>query len=171
MGLGRASNATLGNERASAHFRLDAGWCRAPRNEEVRSMDRHNRVLVGGSLAVLLGFLITGSGCRSMRNDVPPGKPYSTTGGSPPPLGFNSDPHPNTSVGGGMYGGGMTPGSSSPNGGPTGPGGMPQLGTPTPGTGPYGAPTVEPLWSAFGDREPGAAQSVIMTVLDPTPAT
>jgi hypothetical protein len=100
-------------------------------------MDRHNRVLVGGCVALFFGFVVAGSGCRSMRNDVPPGKPYSTTGGSPPPIGFNSDPHPNTAVGGGMYGGGITPGSAAP----TGAGGMPQLGTPAPGTGQYGAPT------------------------------
>jgi hypothetical protein len=117
-------------------------------------MDRHNRVLVSGSLAVLLGFLIAGSGCRSMRNDVPPGKPYSTTGGSPPPLGFNSDPHPNTSMGGGMYGGGLTPGSSSPSGGPAGAGGVPQLGTPTPGTGPYGAPTSNQYGPLSGTASP-----------------
>ncbi len=62
-------------------------------------MDRHSRVLAGGCLVVLMGIVLTASGCRSMRNDVPPGKPYSTTGGRPPPVGFNSDPHPNTSIG------------------------------------------------------------------------
>jgi hypothetical protein len=117
-------------------------------------MDRHNRVLVGGCLAVLLGFVVTGSGCRSMRNDVPPGKPYSTTGGSPPPIGFNSDPHPNTSVGGGMYGGGITPGSPLSNASPTGPGGMPQLGTPTPGAGQYGAPTANTYGPLSGTATP-----------------
>ncbi len=37
-----------------------------------------------------------------MRNDVPRGKPYTTTG-NPPSVGFNSDPHPSTSVAPGMY--------------------------------------------------------------------
>jgi hypothetical protein len=117
-------------------------------------MDRHNRVLVGRCLAVLLTFMVLGSGCRSMRNDVPPGKPYSTTGGSPPPIGFNSDPHPNTSVGGGMYGGGMTPGSPLSSGGATGPGGMPQLGTPTAGAGQYGAPTANAYGPLSGTATP-----------------
>jgi hypothetical protein len=113
-------------------------------------MDRHNRVLVGGCMALLFGFVAAGSGCRSMRNDVPPGKPYSTTGGSPPPVGFNSDPHPNTAVGGGMYGGGITPGSAAP----TGAGGMPQLGTPAPSTGQYGAPTTNAYGPLSGIASP-----------------
>ena len=62
-------------------------------------MDRHGRLLAGGCLAVIMGMFVAVAGCRSMRNDVPPGKPYSTTGGSPPPVGFNSDPHPNTAIG------------------------------------------------------------------------
>jgi hypothetical protein len=101
-------------------------------------MDRHSRVLAGGCLAVIVGTILTVSGCRSMRNDVPPGKPYSTTGGNPPPVGFNSDPHPNTSVGAGLYGNPMTPGSASADAGPAG--APTQFGTPAPGVSPYGAP-------------------------------
>jgi hypothetical protein len=104
-------------------------------------MDRHSRLLAGGCLAAIMGMLVTVAGCRSMRNDVPPGRPYSTTGGSPPPVGFNSDPHPNTSVGAGMYGNGITPGSASPDAGPAGAGSQAQFGTPGPGASPYGAPT------------------------------
>jgi hypothetical protein len=104
-------------------------------------MDRHSRVLAGGCLALIAGMVITVAGCRSMRNDVPPGKPYSTTGGSPPPVGFNSDPHPNTSVGSGLYGNPMNGGSTSPDAGPAGPCSNTQFGTPAPTTSPYGAPT------------------------------
>jgi hypothetical protein len=104
-------------------------------------MDRRSRVLACGSLAVIMGIVVTASGCRSMRNDVPPGKPYSTTGGSPPPVGFNSDPHPNTSVGAGLYGNPMNGGAASPDAGPAGAGSTTQFGTPPPTTSPYGAPT------------------------------
>ena len=38
-------------------------------------MDRHSRVFAGGCLAAIMGIVVTGSGCRSMRNDVPPGSP------------------------------------------------------------------------------------------------
>jgi hypothetical protein len=104
-------------------------------------MERHSRMLAGGCLAALLGMVITSSGCRSMRNDVPPGKPYSTTGGGPPPVGFNSDPHPNTSVGSGAYGNPnpLVPGSGATDG-PSGAGAT-TFGTPTGGGNPYGAPT------------------------------
>ena len=68
-------------------------------------MDRLSRVSAGGCLVLVLGTVVAASGCRSMRNEVPPGKPYSTTGGGPPhsPVrtAFNSDPHPSTSMG--MY--------------------------------------------------------------------
>jgi hypothetical protein len=103
-------------------------------------MERHNRVLAGGCVAVILGVVMTGPGCRSMRNDVPPGKPYSTTGGGAPPLGFNSDPHPNTSVGAGTYGNPLAPGSSAPDAWPAG-AGSPTFGTPSPGASPFGTPT------------------------------
>jgi hypothetical protein len=102
-------------------------------------MERHNRVLAGGCLVAMMGMVITASGCRSMRNDVPPGKPYSTTGGSPPPVGFNSDPHPNTSIG--PYGaGGMTPGTGPAEPGTATPNSAAQFGTPPPNSSPYGMP-------------------------------
>jgi len=106
-------------------------------------MDRLSRVLAVGSLAVVLGTVFTASGCRSMRSEVPPGKPYSTTGGQPPTVGFSSDPHPNTGVGPGIYGGGLTPGAPGPDGNQsiTASNGMAQLGTPAPNPGNYGAPT------------------------------
>jgi hypothetical protein len=97
-------------------------------------MDRLNRVIAGGCLTVAIGVVISASGCRSMRNEVPRGKPYSTNG-NPPAVGFNSDPHPSTSVGNGMYQPNVT--DSNAGGG----GAQPQFGTPTPGTSPLGLPT------------------------------
>jgi hypothetical protein len=107
-------------------------------------MDRLSRVLAVGSLATVLGVVFTASGCRSMRSEVPPGKPYSTTGAQPP-VGFSSAAHPNTGVGTGMYGGGLNGGATSPDGNQSfnASNGMnPQLGTPAPNTGNYGAPTL-----------------------------
>jgi hypothetical protein len=113
-------------------LRLDASWYRAPGNEEFMSMDRLSRVIVGGCLTLAVGFVCTASGCRSSRNDVPKGKPFSTNANSPS-VGFNSDPHPSTSVG-------QYPGyPSDPNA--AGGAGQPQLGTPTPSTSPLNLPT------------------------------
>jgi len=105
-------------------------------------MDRLSRALAGGCLAVVLGTVVSSSGCRSMRNDVPPGKPYSTTGGTPPTVGFNSDSRPNSGVGAGLYPNGLTPSSPSPSGNPAtaGAGGAPQYGIPGNTTSLYGAP-------------------------------
>ncbi len=105
-------------------------------------MDRNNRFTTGGTIAVFLGVVLSGAGCHSMRNEVPPGRPYSTTGGTPPPLGFNSDPHPNTSIGAGGYGSSTGPGLNSADGaGAVGAGSPTQFGTPSPTASPYGAPT------------------------------
>ena len=54
-------------------------------------MDRLRRVLTGGTVVMGLGTILLAGGCRSLRNEVPQGKPYSTTGGTPPALGFNQD--------------------------------------------------------------------------------
>jgi hypothetical protein len=124
-------------------FRLAAEWCRAPRNEEEMSMDRLNRAVAGGLLVAVVGTVAFSGGCRSMRNDVPPGKPYSTTGATPPTVGFSSDPRSNAAIGGGMYPNALSPGSPSSTGNPalSGAGGAPQYGTPGPNPSPYGAPT------------------------------
>ncbi len=116
------------------------------------SMDRLRHVLSGGTLVAILGAVVAASGCRSMRNEVPPGKQYSTTGGTPD-LNFNSAPHPNNSVGAGLYNGyngtpGQTglPGQGSSSGipgldGSSGAGSAPALGTPAPSTSNFGQPT------------------------------
>src|SRR5262245_1377722 len=103
------------------------------------SMDRLSRVIAGCSLTVALGMVFTASGCRSMRSDVPRGKPYSTTG-SPTAPGFNSAPHPNTTISPGLY----QNNNGAPNfdGNPESAGtNMPQYGTPSPNASPYGVQT------------------------------
>jgi hypothetical protein len=111
-------------------------------------MDRLSRVLAAGASMLVLGTVVLSSGCRSMRNDVPPGKPYSTNGGGPP---FASDPHPNNnSIG--LYPNmpaGSQGGASGGLSGATAPG---QLGTPAPNSGPYTGPST----SAFGQGGAGA---------------
>jgi hypothetical protein len=103
-------------------------------------MDRLSRLFAGCCLTLALGIMFTGSGCRSMRNDVPKGKPYTTTGDNPASVGFNSDPHPSTAVGNGMYQ--NNPGAPGSVGTPGAPGsGTAQYGTPSPNASPYGAPT------------------------------
>ena len=100
-------------------------------------MERLSRVIAGCSLTVALATVLTASGCRSMRSDVPKGKPYSTTG-NPTAPGFNSAPHPNTTIGPGLY---QTQPNTSPSldGNPDGAGAsMPQYGTPSPNASPYG---------------------------------
>jgi hypothetical protein len=107
-------------------------------------MDRLSRLLAGASLALALGVLASNSGCRSAHNDVPPGKPFSTTGGTPPTVGFGSDPHRSTTVGPGLYGNTPTQGGPSSydvSGTTPGSGMAPQFGTPNPTGSPYGAPT------------------------------
>jgi hypothetical protein len=118
-------------------------------------MDRPLSRVLNISLATCgLAILITAPGCRSTRNEVPPGKPYSTTGA--PAVGFNSDPRTGSaSNSGGIYGnnpiapglgqnpsglGGGSP--TSPMGGMVGSGAPPvEYGTPAPTQGAFGAPT------------------------------
>ena len=116
-------------------------------------MDRLRRMLAGGTLAIMLGTIVAASGCRSMRDEVPPGPRYSTTGEPSASGGFNSDPHPYNGVAS-PYGNGSIPGqpgmpgSAGPGG--AGMGGLPGLGaggsqssfgTPTPTPAGMGQPT------------------------------
>ncbi len=110
-------------------------------------MDRLCRVLASGCLALALGAIGCACGCRSMRSEVPAGKPYSTTGGmpggAPPTVGFNSSPRSNPAYGGGQWANGpTTPGSSVPDGNTalSGAGSAPALGTPAPNSSNYGSP-------------------------------
>ncbi len=89
-------------------------------------MDRLSYTLAACGISALL----LGTGCRSTRSEVPPGRPYAGDGRQAPPVGFSSDPRPlpNNAAG-------LTPGVI-----PNTPG---KYGTPTPGdSGRYGVPTV-----------------------------
>ena len=55
-------------------------------------MDRYSR-----SVAVLvfgLGPLLSASGCKVARPEVPPGRPYASDGRQRPAIAFSSEPHP-----------------------------------------------------------------------------
>ena len=101
--------------RPSADFRKVRPGARgrgARGNEEVMSMDRLRRVLAGGMLAIMLGTVVAASGCRNLRNEVPPGPKYSTTGEPSSSVGFNSAPHPYVGTGS-PYANGPIPGQPS----------------------------------------------------------
>jgi hypothetical protein len=120
-------------------------------------MDRLRRVLAGGMLATMLGMVVGASGCRSTRDQVPPGPKYPTPGDSSAPLGFNNSPHPYNAMSSGytnntVQGQSGLPGSAglggsstpTPDGMPlgAGPGGsQSSLGTPAPNSSNLGAPT------------------------------
>lgn len=94
-------------------------------------MDRLKLTLAGCGLVTLL----TVSGCRNLRSEVPPGRPFVSEG-SQPSVGFSSDAHPTTGPGAGAIPGvpGSAPGISQDS--------ASQFGTPPPGaTEKYGAPT------------------------------
>jgi hypothetical protein len=54
-------------------------------------MDRLSRRLAGCGLATAL--LLLSAGCRSMRSEVPRGRPFSADGKQPPSIGFSSEPN------------------------------------------------------------------------------
>lgn len=104
-------------------------------------MDRRQHTLRITKLAVIGGMLaISSVGCRSTRNEVPPGRPYQTVG-NPPTVGFSSEPHQNAGQGmAGLYGnrgGGaaISDGAGSPRPGDV------VLGTPTQNTTNLGVPS------------------------------
>jgi hypothetical protein len=106
-------------------------------------MDRLDHTWPGGRVALVVGaILMFAGGCRSTRSEVPPGKPYQTTGGMPPTVGFSSDPRPSAAAGlGGLYGN-KGPGALVPDGaGSPSPSNDLVLGTPTPADGKIGAPS------------------------------
>jgi hypothetical protein len=104
-------------------------------------------MLKAGGMALVVGAVATSAGCRSMHKEVPPGKPYSTTGAgagaNPASVGFGSDPHPTSAAGNiGMYQNGMALGAGGPDGAQSMNAAAPgMLGTPAPNPGNYGQPT------------------------------
>jgi hypothetical protein len=68
-------------------------------------MDRPACAHVVGSMTLASGLMLLGAlGCRSTQSEVPPGKPYQTTGAAPSGIGLNSEPRPNPLGMSGLYG-------------------------------------------------------------------
>ena len=106
-------------------------------------MDRLNRSLLTGRIAMAAAVAFGCSqGCRSTHSEVPAGKPYQTTGGAPPSVGFSNEPHPNVAAGMASLYGNKAPGSQVQDGrgNSSAPGDL-VLGTPTQGPATLGAPT------------------------------
>ncbi len=106
-------------------------------------MERLNRSLLAGRMAVAAAVAFCCSqGCRSTHSEVPPGKPYQTTGGTPPTVGFSNDPHPSLATGPASLYSNRGPGSlvQDGRGDSSNTGGL-MLGTPTQGPATLGAPT------------------------------
>ncbi len=106
-------------------------------------MDRLNRGLLAGRIILPVAIVFACSqGCRSTHSEVPPGKPYQTTGEAPSSLGFSNEPHPNLATGMASLYGNKAPGSTYQDGrgDSSNPGGL-VLGTPTQGPPLLGAPT------------------------------
>jgi hypothetical protein len=138
-------------------------------------MDRQTRAARWGRLGLALAaVLVHGAGCRSTPNEVPPGKPYQTTGtaATPPSVGFSSEANP--AVGGmtGLYGN-VGPGGMMPDGRANQSMNNVTYGTPTPASANFGAPT-QNLYGAPGtagvgpnplsSNTPGLANSLLKTV-------
>jgi len=95
-------------------------------------MERRDRTLAGCGLA--LALVLPASGCRSLKSEVPPARPFSGEGSQPPSVGFSSAPGPTAGFTGlqGAGGGNGAPGVSS---------GAGQFGTPAPAGPNMGTPT------------------------------
>jgi hypothetical protein len=76
-------------------------------------MDRPNYSLVA---TCGLALILAGTGCRSTRSDVPPGRQYTNDGRQVPGVSFSSDPHPAAGGGFSPNAPGMAAGTSSPFG-------------------------------------------------------
>ncbi|WP_435021579.1 hypothetical protein TA3x_002451 [Tundrisphaera sp. TA3] len=53
-------------------------------------MDRHRKILA----VTVLGLLAPAAGCRSMKPEVPPARPYANDGRQRKPIDFSSEGHP-----------------------------------------------------------------------------
>jgi len=106
-------------------------------------MDRLNRSPLVGRMAMAAAVAFCCSqGCRNTHSEVPAGKPYQTTGGAPPTVGFSNEPHPSVATGPASLYSNIGPGSQVQDGrgDSSNPGGL-MLGTPTQGPATLGTPT------------------------------
>jgi hypothetical protein len=114
-------------------------------------MDRLKRVLAGGALAMTFGTVVAASGCRSTRNEVPPGPKYSNTGDASSSLGFNSAPHQYNGLGANSpYANPSVPGQPGTTGSPAVLGG----GAPGSATDPALPPSMGASGSSYGTPTP-----------------
>jgi hypothetical protein len=132
-------------------------------------MDRRNIMQAIARVAMISGVLVpAAAGCRSTRSEVPAGRPYQTVG-SPPTVGFSSDPHQNAAQGmAGLYGnrgaGGLIPDGK---GSPGQPGDL-VLGTPTNGSPGLALPS-DHRYSAPGTSGSSGADSLGNSLLKTIP--
>ncbi len=138
-------------------------------------MDRLiHRIMAGTTGLVTVVGLCCAEGCRSPHSEVPPGKPYQTTGGAPP-VGFNMDPHPSVASGMASLYGNNGPGGMLPDGqsGPANPTDM-VLGTPTQGPATLGLPTDHqygpPGTAVGGASSEGGSSSLANALLKALPS-
>jgi len=137
-------------------------------------MDRLNRSLRAGRMAMAAAItLCCTQGCRSTHSEVPPGKPYQTTGGAPPTVGFSNDPHPSLARGpANLYN--IGPGSQVQDGrgDSSNPGGL-MLGTPTQGPANLGTPTDNlygpPGTASTGDSSSSGSSAIANAMLKAMP--
>jgi hypothetical protein len=173
MTMIRASRNSLRPTASGDHPETGAASdnARRTRKEEVMPMDRPDRVDSIPKLACLLAVLFLGcAGCRSTRSEVPPGKPYQTTGSTPPSVGFSSEAHPSTATGmAGLYGN-KGPGalvqdvqsSAAPSAGVT-------YGIPAPGATNLGAPTDNRYGPPGSSGTDGSSPSIASSLLKAIP--
>ena len=112
-------------------------------------MDRLMHTTAVRNLPLLLAlFSLIPAGCKSTKSEVPPGRPYQTTG-VPPSVGFSSDAHPSTAGGmAGLYGN-KGPGSFAQDmQNSTVPSRDITYGMPAPGATNLGASDRQPVWTS-----------------------
>jgi hypothetical protein len=136
-------------------------------------MDRREHTTAARNLSLWLAFFsLMPAGCRSTKSEVPPGRPYQTTG-APPSVGFSSDAHPSTAAGmAGLYGN-KGPGSSAQDVQNSAPSREITYGMPAPGATNLGAPT-DNLYGAPGtagtsDSSPSGSASIADSLLKSIP--
>ena len=137
-------------------------------------MDRRKRPTAVRNLSLSLVFLsLMPAGCKSTKSEVPPGRPYQTTG-APPPVGFSSDAHPSTAGGmAGLYGN-KGPGSFAQDvQNSTAPSRDITYGMPAPGATKLGAPTDNrygaPGTAGTTDSSPSGSASLADSMLRSVP--
>jgi len=137
-------------------------------------MDRLNRSLLAGTMAMAAAVAFCCSqGCRSA-SEVPAGKPYQTTGGAPPTVGFSNEPHPSVATGTASLYGNRAPGSQVQDGrgNSSNPGDL-MFGTPTQGPATLGTPTDNrygpPGTAGTGDSSSSGSSSIANSLLKSMP--